>query len=75
MDIKGSDDPKHGYRYWMQLARTPPLMRDLLFGPPANVPAQYRLIDEIKFPGAGADVLTYARLYKIERSRSGSVGK
>jgi hypothetical protein len=75
LDIKRADDPKQGYRYWMPLAGTPPLMRDLLFGPLSSIPAQYRLIDEIKFPGAGADVLTYARLYKIERSRSDSVGE
>jgi hypothetical protein len=73
LDIKRADDPKQGYRYWMPLAGTPPLMRDLLFGPLSSIPAQYRLIDEIKFPGAGADVLTYARLYKIERSRSDNV--
>ena len=66
LDIHRSDDPAKGYDYSFFYGGTPQLAIDLLLAPAARVPAEYVLIDEIRFPGA--DNITYARLYKIQRS-------
>ncbi|HEY7642923.1 MAG TPA: hypothetical protein VH814_24535 [Steroidobacteraceae bacterium] len=73
LDIHRAEDPSKGYDYSFFFTGTPQLAIDLLLSPPERVPSQYVLIDEIRFPGA--DNITYARLYKIERSARSGVGE
>jgi hypothetical protein len=57
----------------------PRLANELLLGPQANVPVEYTLLDEVRFPELND--APYAKLYKIqhrappEPAPSGNVGE
>jgi asparagine N-glycosylation enzyme membrane subunit Stt3 len=65
LDIKRADDPKEGYKYWFFFPGVPRLAADLLLGRPQNLPHEYQLLEEIRFPDI--ENIPFARLYKIER--------
>jgi hypothetical protein len=64
LDIRRADDAKDGYKYWFFYPGRPRLATELLTPPIDQIPREYTLLDEIRFPEA--DNILYARLYKIQ---------